>query len=978
MKKNFKNKKLIIISLIIGLNVFLLKTKSYAGPNELAGCAVDMDISTRDYDSIISDKDIENNIEAGVGDEIWVGIIAQNVTNLDTYTVEVSFDPNRLQYIQGAEENLFGGIKNILKENNGNTIGFQLGLKDLNLKDNVVIANALAHSDKEEAPEGTGFMALLQFKLLDNKPNNFIRLQEVIYVDSDTIVDSISKISKGIINGRDNSPPAISNISDQTICKNSTTDEIFFTINDVETFAEDLQLIGKSSNQTLIPNSNIVFGGSSSNRSVTISPANDQSGNATIEIIVKNHDNLTSSTNFSFIVYENTDPVISEISDIVIAKNSSTGDINFSVNDKETNTSQLNITATSNNQLLLPDQNIRLGSISNTDRTMFVVPVNNQTGTAVITIQVTDECYASINETFDVIVNSPPEISSISDQTTKENTPIEILFLVNDQETSLDELKISTNSNDENIVPNKNMIITGTGSNRSISITPNENKTGMVNITITVADEYKESSSTNFKLFISKQLLKPTISGISDQTICKSSTTNEIFFTIDDAETSAENLHLIGKSSNQTCIPNSNILFGGSASNRSVTISPANNQSGNSTIEIIVKDSDNLTSSASFQLSVEDNTPPIINPSEFFDQNILKNKSLSVNFTIFDEQTLSKNLIVKVTSSNQILVHEDNIDINCSDEKCSITIIPVEDIIGTANITFEIIDECGMATDASFNLSVTESDYISGTVSMLEGSIPAKEKVIIYMQYNELESPKTLILNDNNQFLINIEKPNSLSKYTLIASIPGYYINNSISGTLPITNVNLIMEPLISNNNSVIIPKSGGASFYIKDKYGDVINNAKIDIPLEGIFTSSPSVAFSYTAWDNQDSIYTSGSGEILVEVNIDDDNVIRTNSGINITIPIKESITLSDLTNGIYNIYHALNVDDLLNGKNLTKIDADNLIEWKTGEVTFSVTSLSIFGVGHQDYSDPPNPIVNNEDAEEGGGCFIKTISLF
>jgi len=400
MKKSF----IFFVSLIF---LVLLSNHSWAGPNKVAGCAVDMDITTIDYDQIISQKDIEQNIE-GNTNEIWIGIIAQDVINLDTYTVEVSFDPDRLQFIQGAEENPFGGIGNILKKNRGKSIGFQVGLKDNNLKDTVVIANALAYSNKEEAPEGSGFLALLQFRIIDNKPNNFISLQQVSYVDSDAIVDPISTISNGVINGG----------------------------------------------------------------------VNNCVGNSL--------------------------PEISNISDRVVVTNSSTENINFTVNDNETDASQLNVKITSNNQTLLPDQNITSGSISDTNRTISVIPVNNQRGIATITIQISDECNASVNETFDLIVNSTPEISSIPDQTTKKNTPIEISFTVNDQETSLDELTISFNSTKEDIVPTENINIIGTGQNRLISITPAVDKVGEVIITITVTDEYNESSSTNFKLSISK------------------------------------------------------------------------------------------------------------------------------------------------------------------------------------------------------------------------------------------------------------------------------------------------------------------------------------------------------------------------------------------------------------------------------------------------------------------------------------------
>src|SRR5437667_3434549 len=56
-----------------------------------------------------------------------------------------------------------------------------------------------------------------------------------------------------------------------------------------------------------------------------------------------------------------------------------------------------------------------------------------------------------------------------------------------------------------------------------------------------------------------------------------------------------------------------NILFGGSVSNRTVTLRPATNQFGSTTITLTVRDGDGGAASASFLLSVNSvNDPPTI------------------------------------------------------------------------------------------------------------------------------------------------------------------------------------------------------------------------------------------------------------------------------------------------------------------------------------------------------------------------------
>jgi formylglycine-generating enzyme required for sulfatase activity len=94
-----------------------------------------------------------------------------------------------------------------------------------------------------------------------------------------------------------NTAPTISDIAAQSISADSNTGAIAFTIGDAQTVESSLTLSGSSSNTTLVPNANIVFGGSGASRTVTVTPASSQSGTATITVTVSDG-SLTASDTF--------------------------------------------------------------------------------------------------------------------------------------------------------------------------------------------------------------------------------------------------------------------------------------------------------------------------------------------------------------------------------------------------------------------------------------------------------------------------------------------------------------------------------------------------------------------------------------------------------------------------------------------------------------------------------------------------------
>jgi hypothetical protein len=97
----------------------------------------------------------------------------------------------------------------------------------------------------------------------------------------------------------------------------------------------------------------------------------------------------------------------------------------------------------------------------------------------------------------------------------------------------------------------------------------------------------------------------PRITSIQDQRTVVNVVTPEIPFMVSDVETPATSLALSATSSNTNLVPNQNILFGGTGSNRTVRVFPSTNEIGATTITVIVADADNASAGSSFVLRVD-------------------------------------------------------------------------------------------------------------------------------------------------------------------------------------------------------------------------------------------------------------------------------------------------------------------------------------------------------------------------------------
>jgi alpha-tubulin suppressor-like RCC1 family protein len=116
-------------------------------------------------------------------------------------------------------------------------------------------------------------------------------------------------------------------------------------------------------------------------------------------------------------------------------------------------------------------------------------------------VAVTDTNGTTLSTNVLLIVNLKPVISSIPDQRTFPGTATRsVAFTIGDNESDVSNLILSAASSNTNLVPTQNIVLGGTGSNRTVTVTPAANLQSNVNITISVQDEQGAKANSSFQL----------------------------------------------------------------------------------------------------------------------------------------------------------------------------------------------------------------------------------------------------------------------------------------------------------------------------------------------------------------------------------------------------------------------------------------------------------------------------------------------
>lgn len=404
-------------------------------------------------------------------------------------------------------------------------------------------------------------------------------------------------------------------------------------------------------------------------------------------------------------------PTISDLPDLTIPEDSTTGPIPFTVFDFETPIELVQVAAISSRPDIVPPASIQL--IGNTTNwTIQVTPLPNQFGLVTISVLATDTDFGVTTNAFVLTIssiNDLPSISNVPDQLTTEDISVAVPFTVHDLETLPDSLTYSLASSNPDLVSAANVIFSGIDSNRLATITPATNQSGTATVSLTITDADGAPATATFVLTVQPINDQPTLASIPDQTIDEDSGVHTVGLTgiTSGASNEAQHLTIIAHSDNPAIIPNPTVAYSSPADSGTLSFTPLTNASGGVLITVTVKDGQttNQSFSQTFTIHVTPtNDVPVV--SAIPDQAIDEDSVLDLPFVVTDPDNTGAEVTLLATSSDQDLFPNTNLSVTGTNGLRVLHALPATNRFGSATITVTATDTNGIPGSSTFLLTV--------------------------------------------------------------------------------------------------------------------------------------------------------------------------------------------------------------------------------------------------------------------------------
>src|SRR5213079_2037744 len=231
------------------------------------------------------------------------------------------------------------------------------------------------------------------------------------------------------------------------------------------------------------------------------------------------------------------------------------------------------------------------------------------------------------------------------------------------------------------------IVLGGTTSNRTVTLRPTTNQFGNTTVTLTVRDPEGLTANSSFVLTVTNINDPPSLGPIANQTTLED-TVLSLALSLADIDTAGSNLVLSASSTNQSLMPNTNLVFTGTDFVRTLQITPATNQFGTSSITVTLSDGSASVSQSFLLTVVAVNDPPTLNPiSDVITNEDAGLLTVALSGITSGATNESQALTVTAISSNPGLIPNPAITYTSPNATGSLSFTPVTNANGTATIT---------------------------------------------------------------------------------------------------------------------------------------------------------------------------------------------------------------------------------------------------------------------------------------------------
>ncbi|MCI0366516.1 MAG: Ig-like domain-containing protein [Phycisphaerales bacterium] len=525
-----------------------------------------------------------------------------------------------------------------------------------------------------------------------------------------------------------NDPPTLASLSEMSIPEDAPAQTVpltgisFGPANELQT----LIVSASSSNPSLIPNPTVIYQSPQAEGILQFQPTQDAFGSTVISVTVDDggQSNNVVTRLFQVTVFPiNEAPSLDPISNITTNEDAGliivplTGIAAGAADEPDF----LTVTAVSLNPELITGAVLYTNPAST--GVLQLLTVSNATGVATIDVTVQDGAPSNniIVRSFTVTlapVNDPPVISGLADVVVAEDTTLPIAFTISDAETSASNLTVSVVSSNITLLPPGGIALGGDGGNRSLTLTPAANLSGVSAVTVFVSDGEAQSAQT-FVVTVRRINGLPVLSQVNDVTIAEDSVAGPIEFSVADRETPPDTLLVSVMSSNPALVRHSGLQLTKSGALYSLLIRPETNGVGQALITVAAIDGEGGTGQRTFALNVTPvNDPPFLSPPP--DRTVSQDTEILAPFVVTDPDTALIDVATTAASSNASLVPSNNFAVLGTSETRTLRITPASGQTGTATIFLTARNPSGGEATVSFNLLVQPATNVQPPIILTQ------------------------------------------------------------------------------------------------------------------------------------------------------------------------------------------------------------------------------------------------------------------